>query len=1146
MGLKSLAKKNAQSSPDEYRKGLIRGAVQDGRRALASGLESRLAGLGIFLDSKRIPIEDIPDQWVARRERPWVEAALGRWKQQGFTAAQSVERFIREASYTWLNRLAAIRALEARGLSRPIASLDGAGARPSIVASLADVSPVLAQARELAEALLWQCVFDEFALQLGALFDPYDPHGMLFPGSTAVLETLQAFDQLDNAIWNADDTLGWFYQFFTTKDERAKLRKKKGPAFTADDLGPINQFYTPDWIVRFLVDNTLGALWRRMRPETAIGEFCTLLLPATDDDTPKPLKRVREIKLIDPACGAMHFGVYAFDVLQRMYAEEGIENPRDVPRLILEHNIVGIDIDRRAIQIAALNLYLKAARASSEMGLQPPQDLRLNLGCADAAPPSGEQIAQLRAGIDDPALRQAFEAALSSLTYLHAVGSLLDVEADVRSALAQRAMKVPDGVSPLPGLLAQVGMYAGDEPTQLDAVVTRARHLAEAALRADDVAGALAAEDALLAAKVLELVGQRYDVVVMNPPYGELMPPATKQYLHRRYPKSKSDLYGAFFELAFRLAEGGGAIGALTSKTFLYLDTFKHVRELFLETGRMSSLIDGGHEILFESNVDVSAIIGWMERPRPESRAVVVRLVRERYREQTLQAVISELRCDAETRHETLYRPTLKNLRKLPTRTIAYWAPPALLRAYEKYPPLEPTYGEVRVGLQTGDDERFLRFWWEVPADEIGVGKRWVPFAKGGEYSPYYESLLRVIDWKDDGKEIIQYLAARPQNRQFYFREGLTFPNIADRFHARALPPGSIFGHKGSSIFSKHQHELLGFLNSRVAQVLLMAQSVTRLFEVGQVRRLCVPSLESELGSKLREISTAALTRASEYAEGDERDPNFRESWAESSPARSLTEALDVCISDRNMFLSDQLQAQSDSTGLIGEEMGFTELDWEQITNTFGPEIGEDKGLRMRGFRSEVSTDPLATQSEHARRLASSLVRRILHSHKIADIGTLTETVEQGLISRFPVGDPVLGFAQATQISLRDWLKDRLHLYHHQLLKGRPYIIRLASRNGRVIVFVDALRLSSNDLRTFSTTILESQKKNATSLASIGSHQDRLNWQEVREDTEYLIARLESIANVLDGVQDVRRRMPLFFPLAPYLERESKRRGNAR
>ena len=174
------------AAPDEERKSSIKSVVQRTRQALSEGLEQRLATLGVFTNGPRLAASALPSQWEAQRERPAIDAALARWEAQGFEPAAAVGRFIRESSYTWLNRLAAIRALEVRGLSRPIASLDQASARASIVANLADISPVLAQAREVAEPLLWREVFDELALQLGALFDPHDPHGQVFPGSNAI------------------------------------------------------------------------------------------------------------------------------------------------------------------------------------------------------------------------------------------------------------------------------------------------------------------------------------------------------------------------------------------------------------------------------------------------------------------------------------------------------------------------------------------------------------------------------------------------------------------------------------------------------------------------------------------------------------------------------------------------------------------------------------------------------------------------------------------------------------------------------------------------------------------------------------------------------------------------------------------------
>ena len=248
----------------------------------------------------------------------------------------------------------------------------------------------------------------------------------------------------------------------------------------------------------------------------------------------------------------------------------------------------------------------------------------------------------------------------------------------------------------------------------------------------------------------------------------------------------------------------------------------------------MSALIDGGDRVLFESDVDVSAVTAWVEPASETSEALVFRLVREGDREDVLNNVAVALRDNKSALHEVLYRPRLAELKRLPTQTIAYWAPPAINSAHTNNTLRSNRHtAKVRQGLATGDDERFLRYWWEVPADQIGEGKRWVPFAKGGDYSPFYENTLRVIDWKDDERPessaqrgmYLKILAA------FTFVKGITFPNIADRFHARHLQASvNIWSHGAINLWYPHPSPLLAYLNSKIAQVLLMAQSVNPSF----------------------------------------------------------------------------------------------------------------------------------------------------------------------------------------------------------------------------------------------------------------------------------------------------------------------------
>ncbi len=1125
---------------DEQRKAAIRTAVAAARRALSDGLQKALADVGVLADGTRIPPDDLPDPWEAAKVRPAVDATLERWQARGFAPRDAVARYVREASYTWLNRLAAVHALSAHGLIAPLARLEESG-RSQLLGSLLEVAPVLQRAREIAEAALWQSVFEELALRVGALFDPLDAHGALFPGSLTLGEATRALSALSDEQWRADDTLGWCYQFFTTKPERAALRAKKGAAFTADDLGPINQFYTPHWIVRYLVDNTLGALWRRMRPDSRIADFCTFLLPATADDTPREPKRVRDIRIIDPACGAMHFGVYAFDVLTKMYDEEGIESPRNVPRLILERNLAGIDIDRRAIQIAALNLYLKAASAYRRLGETAPADLRLNLACTDVAPPVPERAAELRAQIDDPLVRRGFDVALNALQALPAVGSLFDLDRDVRAELA-RDIKRRDATGgtltlELPGLLDQIGLDERAEPSVLDALIERARAFAFDAFEHEEPSVTLLASDVALAAKALDLVRGTYDVVLMNPPYGETMPPAAKNYLRDHYPKSSSDLYGAFYELAFTLASGGGAVGALTSKTFLYLESFKHVRKLFIEDGRLVTLADGGDKILDESSVDVAAVVGFAERPRAGAEALVFRLLREPEREVALAAATARVRGNSGDLTEYTYRPKLTNLRKLPTQTLAYWAPIAVLSAYDRYPALEPIYGIVRQGLATGDNDRFVRYHWEVPSENIGRNNRWVPFTKGGDYSPFYEPLARVIDWADDGADVVAFSGSVIRNRQYYFREGLTYPNVADRFHARLLAEPAIFSHGGPIIVGDYDLALLGYLNSKVAQALLMAQSPTRNFEVGQLQRLCVPPLKGMLGEALTAIARSAVDACARFAAGDEVDRRFTEPWMHTVAESELLAAARAAVNERKAFCQVRETSQKRATEFVSAEMGFTSEDWAQIDHAFGPEIGEEKSLRIRGFRSVEIQDPLVAADEQLRRYLSGMVRRMLQTEPILRRESCLSRVQHLIEKRFSVGRPMEAATELLGTSVAHWLDREFHRYHLQLYEKRPRIVRISAVRDRIVFFIDALGVSRDDLRAMIATELVPEAQRARADVAAGTRgATRAIAEEILDDVEHLREHFERILDRWgEGADDIRPRIELLRPLAPYL-----------
>jgi len=480
------------------------------------------------------------------------------------------------------------------------------------------------------------------------------------------------------------------------------------------------------------------------------------------------------------------------------------------------------------------------------------------------------------------------------------------------------------------------------------------------------------------------------------------------------------------------------------------------------------------------------------------------------------------------------YTASLANLRKLPTQTLAYWAPPGLLRAYETLPPLEPTYGEVRQGLATGDDERFLRYWWEVPESEIGEGKRWVPFAKGGDYSPFYESLLRVIDWEDGGKTVRDFAGSVMRNEKDYFRSGLTYPNICDRFHVRALERGTIFGHKGSSIFTLHEEVLLAYLNSRVAQALLLVQSPTRNFEVGQVRRLPVPKFTKAQATELAAIAASALASAKRYAGGNELDRRYQRSWSESAVNANFREAI-TCAADQRNTLLNSIQEQIDlSTRLTSDVLELTSSDWEIIFKTFGPELRVDENVKSVGTVS-TSMDPLTTIREQAYRYVSGVIRGLLGTNALLREQSLCERAVRIMQRTFTESDLMQEFVDIVGSQPAEWICQEYIAYHTRLHLGRPRLLCLASTRRRIVFYTDVLLVTAQDLRDCLATEIHRAERDGRARLTEGNAKARRSAVELLED----VALFRSTFNAALGqwnakCDDCRERIPLFAPLIDY------------
>lgn len=845
------------------------------------------------------------------------------------TRVELLDRIVREQAFTVLDRLCALRMAEARGLLLESVGRGYQSRGFQLYARLA--GPALGETGDAYRCYLFS-VFDELAVDLPVLFDRFSQHDRLFPREKALLDLLALINDPEiEPLWVEDETLGWIYQYFNSKEERKTMRDASAAPRNSRELAVRNQFFTPRYVVEFLTDNTLGRTWYEMtRGETALRDTCRYLvrrpheiflepgqtapLPAeTTADAPtldqaallqqpvyiphRPLKDPRDLRLLDPACGSMHFGLYAFDLFEQIYAEawdlehargpeafersEGLSSLhqtypdhetflQQVPRLIIERNIHGIDIDARAVQIAGLSLWLRAQKRWLELGLSAakrPPITRSNIVCAEPMP--GEESflrefleRQLSATPEQRLLGQLVKRVFEAMKLAGEAGSLLKIEEEIAGDVAeakQRWGSVEQQVAVFrraagpgdSGTLDVSGITDAAFWSQAEQrIYTALEQYAEQAGTGTGYQRRLFAGDAARGFAFIEVCRKRYDVVLMNPPFGAGSLGA-KQALEKAYPRTKNDLYAAIVERGVNLLHPHGQLGALTSRTGFFLSSFQKWREeILLREAPPTLLADLGTGVLDNAMVEVAAYCLEKIAPTTGTKTVFIRALEA---DDKTSALLEGLHNPTDSRRFEVEAGTFS---MIPNAPFAYWVSNKLRRIFDRVSPVAIKDRTVRQGLATANDFRFLRLKAEAPYSQFS--RRWFGFAKGGNYSPFYSDFYLLILWKDEGREIKAWADPLYGNSgwsrilksvDFYFRPGLTWPlRTQSGLSIRALPAGSIFGHKGPSAFvagdsSTQLLALLAIVNSSSFRALVNLQMAFGSYEVGVIQRTPVPDL---------------------------------------------------------------------------------------------------------------------------------------------------------------------------------------------------------------------------------------------------------------------------------------------------------------
>ena len=802
--------------------------AQKARRDFIAAVTDRAAFYGLTAKSIEPVVEKGDVTLIEARAFPR-NVAEPRKRLEKQIRRNDFEQVMEAMAYTWFNRFAAIRYMELHGYLehgyRVLSHPEGRD-QPEILEHAVDVDlPGLdrekavklkldgAQDEELYRLLLKsQCNALHQAMPF--LFERIgDETELLLPTNLLHTDSLirQMVAGIEESAWGQIEIIGWLYQFYISE----KKGKVIGKVVASVDIPAATQLFTPNWIVKYLVQNSLGAQWIRTYPSSQLkGQMEYYIEPAEQTDevtarlaaiTPGTLNP-EAVTLIDPASGSGHILVEAYDLFKAIYLERGYQK-RGVAQLILEKNLFGLDIDRRAAQLTGFALMMKGRADDRKLF-----ERRVKLNVMALADSTGFDVERLAQGVklsdyglqlgDLKELKRLFEHATT-------FGSLI---------------QMPEGlVAKLPTLKRL------SETTSQDLfVVDELKILAQLVQQA-------------------ELLAAQYDVVVANPPYmgSRGMNALVKKFAKDHFPDAKSDLFACFIERGYTLAKDASHNAMVTMQSWMFLSSFQKMRERMLRDKTIATMAHLGaraFESISGEVVQTTACV--LQNRSPQGyKPVFFRLLDGGDESKRTALAHGENRFDNVAQDE---------FKKLPGSPVAYWVSEAQVDAFAQGTQLSRV-AQPRSGMSTGNAADFIFYWWEPNVDHIGFNqcertpcKRFYPHNKGGggrRWFGYTHYLLKYGD--DDLRSMVKSEGFRHDNKDFYFRSSISWGKITSSlFSARAYPVGFVFDNAAVSLFSERDQMLLGLLNSAAFRQLVGLLSPTLNFSVGDISRVPVPKEE--------------------------------------------------------------------------------------------------------------------------------------------------------------------------------------------------------------------------------------------------------------------------------------------------------------
>ncbi|MFN6377631.1 MAG: BREX-1 system adenine-specific DNA-methyltransferase PglX [Flavobacteriales bacterium] len=761
---------------------------------------------------------------------------------------QGKEQVIEMVAYTWFNRLMALRFMDANGYTIPkvITPLDGM-TNPEVLQNAlgGNIEPELKLDRQRLNDLLdgktaaTDAHTEAYKMLLVASCNQWHTAmPFMFERISDFTELLLPDDLLSDYSIVADmrsgmtdedcqqeELIGWLYQFYIAdKKDDVFEGLKKNIKITAENIPAATQLFTPRWIVRYMVENTLGKLWLTLKPNSKLRQFMPYYIEAPEGNAPAPLpegiKGVTDITFLDPCQGSGHVLVYAFDLFTKIYEEEGY-NTNEIPALILEHNLFGIDIDERAAQLAAFALTMKARSYYSRFLRKPvqPHVIALENVNEDVI----KHAVKLPLAVASNLVYDYKDLTLYNLTQADNFGSLIQIDPEELKALQ-----------------IQNGSIWQEQEQKLK--------------------------------EQAEYLSRQYHCVVTNPPYmgSRNMNDAVKEYVQSYFPNTKRDLFSAFIERCASFSILNGLYSLINQHTWMFTSDFYNFRCEFLKEQQLINVIHLGSGVFDEISGEVVQSVSFVcQKNIPCLNHIPF------YDCTSIRG--SEAKAALFQKIKFPFLSIQSDFEALETKSFAYWITPKTADLIKRSNSLA-SFADVKQGLATGMNDRFLRLWYEVSFRKIELNRspnstsnyKWFPYNKGGGYQKFYGSNEYVCNWENDGHEIKNFkdengkVRSRAQNSQFYFKRGITF-NLTGGFSTRYKDDGFLFDVQGSSLFptDEYIYPLIGFLNSKLVQPLLRITNPTMVTQVGDLKLLPIAFDNSHLS--FNELSVTSKELVSKY-----------------------------------------------------------------------------------------------------------------------------------------------------------------------------------------------------------------------------------------------------------------------------------------